>query len=125
MSYVKSVCGFLINTYFNINEGEIVQVDVVDLTAKKWVAEGKLVVFDTYEEAVAHTFTPSHVLAAQSLLSLNPGVDSKGNDLVAPEPSFDFEKEAPIVKKVEPVVPSVNTELTNETKTGNIDDKKK
>lgn len=102
MSFVKSVCGFLINSNYNINEGEIAPIDTIDYVTKKWETEGKVVIFDTYEQAVNHTFTPSAILAAQSLASLNPGQDAKGNDLVAPEPTFDFDKEVPIkAKKVE------------------------
>lgn len=97
MPFVKSVCGSLINTGYNIKEGEIAQIDIIDYVTKKWVTEGKAKVFDTYEDAVNHTFTPSTVLAAQSLASLNPPVDREGNVLPTPAPTFDFKKSAPVL----------------------------
>lgn len=125
MAYVKSVSGFVVHTLFTISEGEYAFVEdaKVDMTIKRLLERGVLVKFDTMEELEAHTFTPSHVLAAQSLASLNPPVDREGNLVPVPDPTYDFEKNVPI--KQEPAKVETPDEKTPEVKTPAPEDLKK
>ena len=106
MLYVKAICGFVVHTHFNLSEGEIAPIDndKCDFTVKRLEDRGIIKIFDDYEKAFKFEFKKVSELAAESLASMNPGLDFKGNPLPTPLPTFDFEKSLPIVNKKEEVI---------------------
>jgi len=103
MSFVKAICGSVIHKEFNLQEGGITQVDdrliKNDWCVKDFEARGMIKTFATYEEAIAFKFKGCQKLAAESLPSLNPPVDSEGNLVPTPLPTYDFAKSQPMTKE--------------------------
>lgn len=135
MLYVKAICGFVVHTHFNLSEGEIAPIedDKCDFTVRRLEDRGIIKIFDDYEKAFKFEFKKVSELAAESLASMNPGLDFKGNPLPTPLPTFDFEKSLPIViekKEVisEPVIKEKASEPVNKeekiTKTDSKDNAK-
>lgn len=134
MLYVKAICGFVVHTLFNLQEGEIAPIDdnKYDFTVKRLEEKNLVKVFDDYEAAFKYDFKKVSELAAESLASVNPGVDFKGNLLPTPPPTFDFEKSLPIVNKEvvvekvsEPIVKKVeNKKIENSSKEDSKPDSK-
>lgn len=103
MSYVKAICGSVIHKAFNLTEGQITDVEDKliknDWCLKKMESEGLIKTFATYEEAEAFKFKGVQRLAAESLPSLNPPLDSNGNYLPVPKPTYDFANSRPMTKE--------------------------
>lgn len=115
MLYVKAICGFVVHTLFNISEGEIAPIDddKYDFTIKRLEDRKVIKVFKDYESAFKYEFKGVAQLAAESLASVNPTLDSKGNPIPTPLPTFDFEKSLPIVIEKEVEKTSENIEKTS------------
>lgn len=100
MSFVKAICGAVIHKNFTLSEGQITEYDD-DLIKKDWVLrqwekDGLIKICKEYEDAVEFKFKGIQALAAESLPSLNPPTDSKGNLLAVAPATFDFVNSKPI-----------------------------
>lgn len=96
MLFVKSIWGILSHEGQIIQEGGIATFEKTDHIIQNWERKGFCKTFDTYEAAEAFQFKGMAERAAESLASLNPPTDAKGNLIPVPAPTIDFEKGLPI-----------------------------